>query len=231
MGRLLAGLTLALACHLLFFAAPLPPRQTRLPRLPQSIRMRFSTAVVPARHDRVVTKAPVERTEVRPQSVARRQKAVPAVRPRAVRKRRVPAPAKTVSRPEKEEPGRIPEQDTGPQVPVAPRRKSMGEAGDTANRDSAMAAVQEARPRYRSNPEPVYPALARRRGWQGTVLLDVSVAVDGRVNGVAIHTSSGYTLLDRAALAAVRKWRFIPGEKNGRPVAMTVQVPVRFNLD
>jgi protein TonB len=48
---------------------------------------------------------------------------------------------------------------------------------------------------------------------------------------VRLHTSSGSSLLDDAAIAAVNKWRFVPARQGGNPVAAWVQVPVAFKLN
>jgi protein TonB len=45
-----------------------------------------------------------------------------------------------------------------------------------------------------------------------------------------VQRSSGFEMLDRAAIAAVRRWVFEPGRRGGNPVAAWVQVPVRFAL-
>ena len=89
----------------------------------------------------------------------------------------------------------------------------------------------DAVPRYGDNARPAYPPLARLRGYQGVVVLLVEVLVDGRVGQVGIRRSAGHEILDRAALEAVRTWRFEPGRKEGRAVTMSVEVPVRFVLN
>lgn len=81
-----------------------------------------------------------------------------------------------------------------------------------------------------SNRKPVYPAVARRRGMEGRVLLVVEVGQDGRVCDVVIKKSSGFELLDKAAFKAVRKWRFSPATRGGRPVKARLEVPIRFSL-
>ncbi len=90
--------------------------------------------------------------------------------------------------------------------------------------------TREAFPVYRKNIPPKYPRLARRRGYQGTVLLDVMVDRTGKVSDLRIVRSSGYTILDRAAMESVKKWVFEPGMKEGRQVDMWVRVPIRFQL-
>ena len=89
----------------------------------------------------------------------------------------------------------------------------------------------DAVPRYGDNARPAYPPLARLRGYQGVVVLYVEVLVDGRVGQVGIRRSAGHEILDRAALDAIRTWRFEPGRREGRAVTMSVEVPVRFVLN
>jgi len=85
-------------------------------------------------------------------------------------------------------------------------------------------------PRYHENPHPAYPRLARLRGHEGVVLLTVEVLPDGKVGRLQMKSSSGYALLDQSALDSVKKWSFEPGRKMGVPVAMWVDVPIRFRL-
>ncbi len=85
-------------------------------------------------------------------------------------------------------------------------------------------------PRYAENPSPVYPELARRKGWQGEVRLLVEVSDRGYVKNLSIKRSSGYPVLDRSARQSVRLWRFIPAIEGNTKVASEVVVPVNFQL-
>lgn len=105
---------------------------------------------------------------------------------------------------------------------------ALDEIGNSA---PPAATASSARPRYKNNPEPVYPVVARRRGQQGSVLLSVRVDAAGRPETVAIKTSSGFAALDEAAVAAVKRWEFEPGRLAGEPVPSQVEVPIRFELD
>jgi len=87
-----------------------------------------------------------------------------------------------------------------------------------------------AKPRYRENASPVYPPEARLRGQQGIVVVHAEILPEGRAGVLKVKTSSGYTLLDQSALDAVRTWRFEPARKMGMPVAVLVEVPIRFVL-
>lgn len=85
-------------------------------------------------------------------------------------------------------------------------------------------------PRYRDTPLPSYPAAAREQRLEGTVLLEVQVREDGRAGEVQVKRTSGFPLLDTAALEAVRRWTFVPGRRGPRAVESRVEVPVRFSL-
>jgi protein TonB len=85
-------------------------------------------------------------------------------------------------------------------------------------------------PRHEGNPKPPYPAIARRRGYEGTVRLKVEVLASGKVEKIWIKESSGYEILDRSALKTVKDWSFIPARFGGIPVKSTVIVPVTFQL-
>lgn len=90
--------------------------------------------------------------------------------------------------------------------------------------------VTEARPLAGQNAQPEYPRDAQRRGLSGSVLLRVDVAADGTATNVDFVQRSGAPELDRAAMNAVRKWRFAPARRDGKPIASSVNVPVDFVL-
>jgi protein TonB len=99
--------------------------------------------------------------------------------------------------------------------------------GDTYN---IKAMVTTAIPDYRENPKPYYPIMARKRGHQGTLVLQVEVLSDGTVGRIKLKKSSGYLSLDNSTIEAVKKWKFIPGRRGNIPITMWVNVPVRFEL-
>ena len=91
-----------------------------------------------------------------------------------------------------------------------------------------VAADRDPSPLARIQPE--YPAAALRAREEGTVLVRAEVDALGNPTNVGIAKRSGSRDLDRAAMAAVRKWKFEPAMKDGKAVASTVQVPVDFTL-
>lgn len=85
-------------------------------------------------------------------------------------------------------------------------------------------------PKYAENPKPLYPREAKRKGYEGEVLLRVEVLSNGRVGEVEVKRSSGYELLDRSAMIAVKQWKFIPAKKGETPVPSWVNIPIVFQL-
>jgi protein TonB len=81
-------------------------------------------------------------------------------------------------------------------------------------------------------PAPTYPASAIRMNITGRVLLRIEVDASGHPVSGVIEQSSGSSLLDNAALKVVlKKWRFVPAQHAGQPIAATALVPIVFSLD
>ena len=78
--------------------------------------------------------------------------------------------------------------------------------------------------------DPVYPAEARQHGWQGRVLLHLEIAPDGTVSA-SVKSSSGHAVLDNAALAKARSWRFAPATRGGVAVVGSVERAIDFHLE
>jgi len=90
--------------------------------------------------------------------------------------------------------------------------------------------ITYALPIYQKNAPPQYPLLARRRGYQGKVLLEVLVKKDGKVGSIRLARSSGYEILDSTAIKGVRNWLFHPAKRGDELVEMWVKIPIRFQL-
>jgi TonB family protein len=84
-------------------------------------------------------------------------------------------------------------------------------------------------PRTISTPEPEYSEEARKKCFQGTVELGFIVGPDGSVQQVEVVKPLGMGL-DEAAIGAVRTWKFEPGTRDGKPVAVKLSAEVSFNL-
>ena len=84
---------------------------------------------------------------------------------------------------------------------------------------------------YLNNPKPPYPALSRRLGEQGKVVIRVLIGADGKAQQAQVTSSSGFDRLDQAGLQTVLKWQFEPGKRGGIPEAMWFNVPLIFKMD
>ena len=115
-----------------------------------------------------------------------------------------------------------------PPAPIAPPAPPAPAPTKPAGHEVQLPSSNAA---YLNNPRPSYPSISRRMGEQGKVMLRVLVDVNGQPQEIEIKESSGFDRLDKAALAAVRHWRFVPGKRNGVPEAMWNIVPVNFVLE
>jgi protein TonB len=77
---------------------------------------------------------------------------------------------------------------------------------------------------------PAYPALSRRLGEEGKLVLRVELDEKGHVNQAQVVNSSGFKRLDEAAMAAVKTWRCTPPVRNGQPVKAVALQPFNFVL-
>ena len=165
-----------------------------------------------------------------------------------------PDPEKLVApspQPEKPEVSSLLRENTGSEEPVQngeveselaeqQRRENAGmlssspfteqRTGSDGVKPSLPPPLRAAAPLYRENERPVYPRIARQRGYEGTVLLDVLVTREGRAVEVDVAKSCGHRTLDEAAQEAVREWRFEPAKRGDEAVDMRVRIPVRFQL-
>lgn len=77
--------------------------------------------------------------------------------------------------------------------------------------------------------EPEYSEEARKAKYQGTVLLYVQVDPSGKATNIRVLHSLGLGL-DEKAMEAVKKWKFRPGQRDGKPVTVEAQIEVNFRL-
>lgn len=165
--------------------------------------------------------------------------APPAPQPQTPAPQPVKQEVKPVVKPTPTPPLPAPSPEPAPMVtPAAPSPAPAIEASTVAAAPAAPQAPAPARielpssdAAYLNNPRPSYPALSRRLGEQGKVIVRVLIGVDGRALQAEIRTSSGYERLDQVALATARSWRYVPGTRNGVPEAMWNNVPINFVLE
>lgn len=78
--------------------------------------------------------------------------------------------------------------------------------------------------------DPEYPSAARSRDLAGWVDLELTVQTDGSVGDVAVIRAEPANIFDKAAIDAVRQWRYEPVQRNGKPVEQRTRVRIRFQL-
>jgi len=86
-------------------------------------------------------------------------------------------------------------------------------------------------PKPLSRTQPVYPLRARSRGVEGYAIVRFTVTADGAIENVLVVASEPARTFVAAACAAVQRWRFEPGIKDGRTVATAMQVKLEFRLN
>lgn len=77
---------------------------------------------------------------------------------------------------------------------------------------------------------PVFPTNLNRGGVEGEVRLMCLINEQGRVRHIAVAAGSDPQFVD-SARQALEKWEFTPGSRDGRPVAMSIVVPINFVFD
>ena len=79
--------------------------------------------------------------------------------------------------------------------------------------------------------EPFYPMAARQNRWEGTVIIEATLGKDGQIGKTTLVQSSGYQLLDTEAIKAVKKWRYHPATKDGKPIEWQLRIKILFKLE
>lgn len=211
-----------------FLKSPLPSRETEqiggeTERLPDEERSPLREQPRHAEATRSLDRKPPRRDESAPRPTrvganASRKTATGVVQ-QAKKRPSVPPPA-------------VEKQPLDSSDVLEPSTHSTAVTGrESADSVLSVAALREATPLYNHHPPPKYPRIARRRGYEGTVILEVLVSSSGDVSNCRIHESSGHGVLDQAALRAVRMWMFEPGRQGNSKVDMWVQIPISFQLD
>jgi protein TonB len=99
-----------------------------------------------------------------------------------------------------------------------------------SSEDRGNGATSDLRPRCLFCPQPQYPLRARREGWQGQVDVVLAVREDGTAAEVDLRRSSGYRVLDWAALQVARQSRFTPALRQGVPRVVRGRIRYQFRL-
>ena len=138
--------------------------------------------------------------------------------------RKVPGPVQTETSP-------IPEIERPPQAPPFTSKFDEFDPDTEGPRVPPIPTPDgDTDPKIKESVKPTYPKNAKRAEKEGTVKLQVTIGTDGIPKNIVALTKLGFGLED-AAIAALKKWRFIPGKKKGKDAEMTVNIPFKFKLD
>jgi len=178
---------------------------------------------------------PLSTPEPTPESTPEPTPVEPQPTPEATPPPDMPTPPPTTTPDEESIPTSTPEVKHTKAIPhhkrTAVPHSAPGTAASLAGTTGHGAAGGSSGVRYLSNPRPDYPAEAKEMRQQGVVYLNVLVGADGHASDVSVKRSSGFPLLDHAAVEAVRRWIFEPARVGGLPVASPQTIPVRFVLE
>lgn len=120
------------------------------------------------------------------------------------------------------------------QVAVAAETKAETAPSGAATDNAAASAVPVSAPLVNAsahfNAPPHYPQLSRKLREQGTVVLELTVLASGKVTDVRVQQSSGYARLDKAALLAVKHWRYQPAQRAGKAIDYRYLQRLEFSL-
>jgi len=117
-----------------------------------------------------------------------------------------------------------------PTPPAPPAAAPSAPATAVAASGSGPVRVSDLGTNLLSGAPPAYPMGSRRKREQGIVVLRLVISEAGRVMEVAIDKSSGFAALDEAAITAVRKWRWSPTMRDGKPIMISGLVRIPFML-
>ena len=155
------------------------------------------------------------------------QRAAPAPTPLALAPEPVPQPTQTPAAPPTVAATAPVNAPVSATAPVAPAPSVVVPAAPAApTKVDLPTTVAD----YQTKSPPVYPAMSRRMGEQGRVVMRVLIGADGVPQQAEVLQSSGHGRLDRAAADAVMRWRYVPGKLGGVPETMWFQVPIEFKL-
>lgn len=210
LGEIVLAILLLHVLGLLWLFAPSEPIAQAKPLV-----MEVSLVAAPKQEPRMAQPAPPKPPKPKPEKKAAAKKKPVLKKPLPKDAVELPKPQETESAAAETPPA--PPVSSSPAKNVAPPAETFTDANFRAN--------------YGFNPKPEYPRLARNRGWEGQVLLKVRVSAEGLSDSVDVQRSSGHDILDESAVAAVKKWTFIPAMRGSTPVASLVIVPIIFTLN
>jgi TonB family protein len=140
-----------------------------------------------------------------------------------------PRPVESMIRPEADV--SPPPRSAVPQPGARPEAQAASRASSSPAATPAVPEVSPADFKRTRFVAPTYPPQALSRGLEGEVRVRITVDTAGRVSDAEVLSGTPPGIFDQAALNAVRKWRFEPVVKGGRPIEASVATTIRFQPD
>jgi protein TonB len=110
-----------------------------------------------------------------------------------------------------------------PKATVAQQPKAVDEGRERLLTDQYRQIISAKIKRYED-----YPVVAKRRHWEGTTVVQLSISPDGKIEAISVVEKSGHEVLDDAAVKMIRKAVPLPIPPEG---LRTVLIPIKFRLD
>lgn len=124
--------------------------------------------------------------------------------------------------------------DTPPEEPEPPKTEPPKPEEPAVQQQPAAAAPKQGRidapPKPKRQIKPEYPIEARKRGEEGDVVFEITVAEDGTVKAAKIIESCGFRELEAAAMKAVMSAKFTPAKSGRKAVESTARLTLNFKL-
>lgn len=153
---------------------------------------------------------------------------IPEIEPVTVPEAEMPAPPRMdIPEPPRREVEREPVKETEER----PDSPAASEEAVSAPAPAPVQAKVDVMPKLRRSIRPKYPRASRERGEEGTVRLRLKIDASGFVVDAEVVSSTGFRLLDEAAVNAVKAAKFIPARLRGEPVSSTAEIKLDFRLD
>ncbi|USE35805.1 energy transducer TonB [Endozoicomonas sp. SCSIO W0465] len=226
--RALFTLLISIATHVAVVVAldhqESEPRTIHMGSIQAPVSLSFSTVSQP----RPPVEEPVVKEQPKPEPKVV-QKPIEKARPVLEKKEPKTEPVKKKPKKVVEQPKPVEKKKPEVSQPTEPvMEQTVTEESQSPGLSNEPVMVTE--PEIRDWVQPRYPKLAQRRNQQGVVMLDVIVDERGHPITIDILESSGFPVLDKAAIDAVKRWSFKPEQRNSRFVKSRVHIPVAFEI-
>ncbi len=237
----------SLAVHAAFLFVAQDPKVFAMPTGNQStsVSINFTTQPTPKAVEAPPTEQPAEKPVEQPVTPPPvKEEVVKQEKPKPVKKKAKPVEKKTPVK-KKEQPKVKPQKPVEQPKPKQVKQEKPVEKQKTepakqtedpkpavSNQGASAQPVLVQKPSFLTKPTPPkYPRLARKRGIEGVAVYEVWLDKNGKQIKQVLMNSSGTRILDKAALDAIKKWKFSPHTVDGVRMAHRVQIPIRFKLD